>query len=84
VCALAPEPKVEQLAAAGIELRQRYPHLLLLVAGPPRLISGFARRYPALVDMELPTASAEAVLNALDTPTSNNEPHTLSPTPKSL
>jgi len=60
-------PSLRELAGAALELRKRHPNLPLLVAGPPKLVRQFERRYPPLIDVALASTSAATVLSGLAT-----------------
>jgi hypothetical protein len=60
--------RLADLAAAALEIRKAHPRLPLIVSAPERLLRKFERRYPPLVDVPIPNATAGLVLAAIPAP----------------
>lgn len=57
--------RMSGLYETALEIRKEHPRLPLLVSAPERLVHRFERRYPPLIDIALPNATAGTVLAAL-------------------
>lgn len=60
-----PRRRIADLTDAALEVRKRHPRLPLIVSAPERLLGRFERRYPSLVDVSIPNATANLVLATL-------------------
>jgi hypothetical protein len=61
----APRRALSELAVSSLEIRKEHPRLPLIVSASERQLRRFEKRYPALVDIPIPKATAGQVLAAL-------------------
>jgi hypothetical protein len=57
--------RIAGLYEAALEIRKVHPRLPLIVSASERVLRKFERRYPPLIDIALPNATATSVLAAV-------------------